>query len=246
MGLKGNGEGTAQNPSVAPEALLRLITDDLSSMLGQVGHLSESLMARPVSLDHDLKNLYYRINSAIELVDNYRLGLSLNLLSGNSGYLTSVPASSVMYEVIRGLEPLARANGIKLMLNVTDKLPPIVANQEVLRSALTSVGFGLLNFLVSSDNEQTELSLDLVQKSEQATIGWYWQGDKLSAHDWRASKRAVASGGRPGLIFTNHSSGIFIGDFMLKLLNSELKTTKRFNRPGLMASFKLTSQLSLV
>lgn len=245
MGLKGSNEGITQNPSVVPEALLRLITDDLSSMLGQIGHLSEALMAAPGPLDHDLKSLYSRVSSAIELVDNYRLGLRLNLAAIDSDYLSSVPASSVMYEVIRALEPLARGNGIKLTLNVTDKLPPIVANQEVLRSALTSIGFGLLNFL-GADNKQTELSLDLTQKNEHATIGWYWQGDKLSAHDWRASKRAVASGGHPGLIFSNHSSGIFIGDFMLKLLDSELKTTKRFNRPGLMASFKLTSQLSLV
>lgn len=223
-----------------------------TSALRDVAHASSH--AAPLSdarthseIAEALQAIQTTADGTIRLLDSYLFGARLALERDYRLSMEPVSVASVLYDTGQQLSSLAKLYGVDLKLAIPGKFEPVMANRQALQSALTSLGWTLIEALPSISAHELTLSLaahrcrygivaGVYSDVEQLTTDALRQGRKLHGHVRQPLATLSPSGG----------AGVFVADAILQAMDSELKPTRHRNLYGLGAVLQPTPQIQLI
>jgi len=185
------GRGIHSSPALS-EQLLLSVAEQLKLPLLQIARRAE-LATLEKSGTSDLKDIQTTADAAIRLLDNYLFGARLSMEDQYQLQMEPVSISSVLYDSGQQLDAMAKLYGVELELNLGGKFGPVMANRNGLQSALTSLGYSLIEALPSLHDKKMRLQLaahrcrygivaGLYSDVEQLTTDALRQGRKLHGH----------------------------------------------------------------
>ncbi len=229
--------------SLLSQELLLSVAEQLKLPLLQIARQAEH---GRLTNDTDVESIQVVADSALQLIDNYTLGVRLSL---DRQLLATEPVSisSVLYDTSRELDALAKTYGVSLELNIAGKFGPVMAHRLGLQAALVSLGAALIEALPAQGNKQLRLQLATHRCRYGVVAGLYADTEEITA-DMLARGRALQGRARQPLASLTHSSGagIFVADSILEAMNLKLKTSRHHGMFGLGTVLQPNHQLQLV
>ena len=145
--------GQPVTSSLLSQELLLSVAEQLKLPLLQIARQAEN---GRLTNQFDPTVIQVTANSALQLIDNYTLGVRLSL---DRQLLETEPISisSVLYDTTEQLASLAKSYGVNLELNIAGKFGPVMAHRLGLQAALVSLGASLIEALPALESEQLTL-----------------------------------------------------------------------------------------
>lgn len=234
---------TEDNSVVLSQQLLLSVVEELKSPLLQVSRLAElgQLTNQP-----NLKQIQTSTQSALQLIDNYSLGVRLaqnpQILD-----LDTTSVSAILYDASQELDALAKAYGVKLELNVGGRYGPVMANRQALKAALTSLGAALIEALPALEAPQLKLQLATHSSRYGVVAGVYTDSKQLTNNALQNGRKLQATSRQPLINLTYTSgAGVFVADSILKSMNLKLRASRHQGLYGLGTILQSNNQLQLV
>jgi len=234
-----------ETPILSQQLLLN-IAEELKMPLIRIARANEVNL-----LGNDLQNASLEIikvatDSALQLIDNYILGIRL-AVEENSFIEESISISSVLYDTAIDLTKLARINGIELELNIAGKFEPVSANREALQAALVSLGSALIEALPAHDHVQMKLQLATHRSRYGIVAGVYAQTKQLSEQSLKMGRKLQKTSRQPFINLSHNSgAGIFVADSILNSMGLKLTSSRHHNLYGLATILKPVHQMQLI
>ncbi len=194
----------------------------------------------------DLSSIENSASYALQLIDNYLLGLKLNQ---QKLALEQEPVSvaAVLYDSGQLLSNLAKEYGVKLELNITGKYEPVMAHRQGLESAIVSLGSSLIEAISAQDKSKYTLQLATHRCRYGIVAGVYADNPELTANLLRQGRRLIGRARQPLVNLTySAGAGIFVADSILNAMSLSLKASRHHRLYGLGAVMRGSSQLQLV
>ncbi len=214
--------------------------------LMQIARLSEQagLSNDPKS---NSKTIQSTADAALQLLDNYILGVRLSLQPQNFD-LEAVSISSVLYDTGQQLEGLAKNYGVDLELNVAGRFGPVTANKKALQAALVSLGSALIESIAALDQPKLRLQLATHRSRYGLVAGVYAEARQVSMDTLVSGRKLQRINSRQPLINLSHTSGagIFVAETILKAMNLNLTASRHHKLYGLATILKPNNQLQLI
>src|SRR6185437_9251592 len=142
----------ADAPAALSQNLLLSITEQLKLPLLNIARQAELAGLQPVY--GDFNAIRTTAETALQLLDNYLLGVRLAGEEATFAAIEPVSVSSVLYDVGEQLRPMAASYGVKLDLYVDGKYGPVMAHRRGLQAALVSLGYALVEALPAAELPQ--------------------------------------------------------------------------------------------
>ncbi|MEI9913560.1 MAG: hypothetical protein WDN66_00900 [Candidatus Saccharibacteria bacterium] len=183
---------------------------------------------------------------ALQLIDNYLLGLKLNQ---QRIALEQEPVSvaAVLYDSGQLLNNLAKEYGVKLELNITGKYEPVMAHKQGLESAIVSLGSSLIEAVSAQDSPKYRLQLATHRCRYGIVAGVYADNPGLTTDLLRQGRKLAGNARQPLPNLTySAGAGIFVADSILNAMSLSLKASRHHSLYGLGAVMKGSRQLQLV
>lgn len=229
--------------SILSQELLLSVAEQLKLPLLQIARQAEH---GRLTNDTDARAIQVSADSALQLIDNYALGVRLSL---DRQLLETEPISisSVLYDASQQLDALAKSYGVNLELNIAGKFGPVMAHRQGLQAALVSLGAALIESLPAHDNQQLTLQLATHRCRYGVVAGLYADTEQLTT-DMLNRGRALQGRARQPLATLTHSSGagVFVADAILEAMNLKLKVSHHHGMFGLGTVLQPNHQLQLV
>ncbi|MHB1865089.1 MAG: hypothetical protein ACYCPS_02910 [Candidatus Saccharimonadales bacterium] len=194
----------------------------------------------------DLSTIESSASYALQLIDNYLLGLKLNQ---QKVALEQEPVSiaAVLYDSGQLLDNLAKEYGITLELNITGRYEPVMAHRQGLESAIVSLGSSLIEAAGAQDSKKYRLQLATHRCRYGIVAGIYADNPNLTTELLRQGRKLMGSARQPLVNLTySAGAGIFVADSILTAMSLSLKASRHHRLYGLGAVMKGSSQLQLV
>lgn len=222
--------------------LLLHIAEELKLPFLQIARHSENAATKN---QNDLKLVQVVAENALRLLDNYTLGVSMNLESYESR-LEPVSVPSVLYEATNQLRPIAKKYGVDLQLNVKGRYNPVMADKQGLQAALVSLGSALIEALPAQGPQQLSLCFATHHGRNGIVAGIYGHSKQLSK-DVLKKGRQLQHGRQP-FVSLSHTSGagIIVADSLLEAMDLRLYSSRHEGLYGLGVAMQPTHQLELV
>lgn len=229
--------------SILSQQLLLAVAEELKLPLMQLARQAEYGRLHG---ETELSNMQATAETALRLLDNYVLGVRLNLQPQDL-QLETVSLSSVLYDAAQQLDGYAKNYGVALELNIAGRFGPVVAHRQGLQAALVSAGAALIEALPALESRQLKLQLATHRCRYGIVAGLYSDSPQLSASALQNGRRLLGSSRQP-LTKISHSSGagIFVADAILRAMDLQLKASRHHRLYGLGTVFKASPQLQLV
>lgn len=228
---------------ILSQQLLLSVAEELKLPLLQIARQAEQ--ASLTGTDN-LSNIQTAADSALQLLDNYALGVRLTL---EPEQLAPEPVSisSVLYDTGQQLDALAKSYGVELRLNIAGKFGPVVAHRKGLQAALVSLGTSLIEAIPALEGSKTQLQLATHRCRYGIVAGLYADTPQLTRTALKKG-RALANNSRQPLLNLSYTSGagIFVADSILKAMNLRLSTSRHHSLYGLGAVLQPNYQTQLV
>jgi hypothetical protein len=238
---------TNETPILSQELLLN-VAEELKMPLMQIARLAES---ERLSSRHDVSQnsciIEATAESALQLIDNYALGIRLSLEPQNFD-IESVSVSSVLYDTCHQLDALAKTYGVNLELNVSGRYGPVEANRRGLQAALASLGAALIEALPAIDGKR-QLNLQLAtHRSRYGIVAGIYSETKNVSTRTLSSARRLGMASRQPLVNLSHKggSGVFVAEAILRAMNLSLTTSRHNNLYGIATILQPNHQLELI
>lgn len=232
---------------ILSQQLLLSMADEIKMPLMQIARLAEynSLVDGGQSRDND-KVIRATADSAVQLIDNYILGVRL-AMEPQQFDLESISVSSVLYDSCQQLDALAKSYGIGLELDIAGRFGPVTANRQALQAALVSLGASLIEALPALQSTQLKLQLATHKSRYGIVAGVYTDTKQISAQAIRSGRKLQHNSRQPLLNMTHKSgAGVFIADSILRSMDLRLMTSRHHRLYGIGTVLKLNNQLQLV
>ncbi|HVW23629.1 MAG TPA: hypothetical protein VHB51_04085 [Candidatus Saccharimonadales bacterium] len=228
------------------QQLLLSVAEELKLPLLQIAAQAEQGL---LTGQTDLRQIQTTADMALRLLDNYALGVRLNL-EPQQLLMEPVSVSSVLYDAGQRLDSLAKSYGVSLELNIAGKFGPVMAHKQGLEAALVSLGAALIEALpAAGGSQQPQLKLQLATHRCRYGIvaGLYADQPQLTSHTLAEGRKLQAASRQP-LIKLTHTSGagIFVADTILQSMQLKLHASRHRRLYGLGAVLQPTNQLQLV
>lgn len=232
--------------TVLSQQLLLSVAEELKLPLLQIAHLAEQSQLADLNILVSQKDIQATAASALQLLDNYILGVRLSL-DPKQFDIESVSVSSVLYDASHQLSAIAKSYGVDLELNVAGKFETVSANRRGLQAALVSLGAALIEALPALETKQLRLQL-ATHRSRYGIVAGVYADTKQVSVQALSSGRKLQSSSRQPLINLSHSSGagIFVADTILRAMNLNLKASRHHRLYGIGTILKSNSQLELI
>lgn len=232
----------ADSPILSQQLLLG-VAEELKLPLLQIARQAEQAQ---LTGQADLKKIQTTADTALQLLDNYVLGVRLAMEPAGLG-VESVSVSSVLYDTGQQLDALAKNYGVSLELGVAGKFGPVLAHRAGLQAALVSLGASLIEALPAQENCQLKLYLATHRSRYGVVAGLYTDAKHLSATTLQHGRKLQEHSRQPLMNITHTSgAGIFVADTILKAMNLRLSASRHHRLYGLGTVLQSNHQLQLV
>ncbi|HTB48919.1 MAG TPA: hypothetical protein VK712_02455 [Verrucomicrobiae bacterium] len=237
------GRSDSRSPILSQQLLLG-VAEELKLPLMQIARQAE--YGRRDGGQTDLAALQATADHALRLLDNYALGVRLNL-EPQELELESVSVSSVLYDTGQQLDSLARNYGVELELNIIGRYGPVMAHRQGLQSALVSLGAALIEALPALQLPQLKLQLATHRSRYGIVAGLYTDTEQLTNEALQRGRRLQGRSRQP-LLDMSHTSGagIFVADTILRAMNLNLRASRHQRLYGLGTVLQPSHQMQLV
>jgi len=195
----------------------------------------------------DLGEIRVTADAAVQLLDNYILGVQLANQEVNLMQTEPVAISSVLHSAGQRLQPIAKAYGVRLDMHIDGKYGPVMAHRRGLEAALVSLGYALVEALPAQDAPQLKLQLSAHRCRYGIVAGIYCDTEQITTEALRIGRQLYGRARQPvsGVSHTS-GAGIFVADAILHAMQSQLTTSRYHRLYGLGAILPLNPQLQLV
>lgn len=235
----------AATPPVLTQNLLLSITEQLKLPLLHIARQAE--LAGINSSEKNLKTIQLAADSALQLLDNYILGVQLACQRMCLPEVEPVSVASVLYDASTQLQPMASAYGVTLDLDIDGRYGPVMAHRQGLQAALVSLGYALVEALPAQDLPQMRLRLSAHRCRYGIVAGLYCDGEQIAAQALRHGRQLYGRARQPlGGISHTSSAGVFVADAILHAMQSQLTVSHHRQMHGLGTVLSLSSQLQLL
>ena len=234
----------AAEPSAAlSQQLLLSVTEQLKLPLLQIARQAEH---GQLTGQTDAANIQATADNALQLLDNYVLGVRLSL-DHQQLDIEPVSIASVLYDTGQQLDSMAKRYGVGLELNIAGRFGPVMAHRQGLQAALVSLGTSLIEALPALDSPQLTLHLATHRCRYGIVAGLYADTQHLSSETLRRG-RALQGKARQPLASLSYGSaaGIFVADAILDAMRLKLKVSRHHRLYGLGTVLQPNHQLQLV
>jgi len=233
----------ANNSAILSQQLLLSVTEQLKVPLLQIAREAEH---GQLSGTTDPVKIQLTAESALQLIDNYALGVRLNLEQSQLE-IEPVSVASVLYDTGQQLDSVAKSYGVDLELNIAGRFGPVMAHREGLQAALVSLGTSLIEALPALQTKQLTLQLATHRCRYGIVAGVYADIEKLSSETLRQGRRLQGKARQPLATLTHNSgAGVFVADAILQAMDLELKVSRHHRLYGLGTVLQPSQQLQLV
>jgi len=235
----------ADAPAALSRNLLLSITEQLKLPLLNIARQAELAGLQPVY--GDFNAIRTTAETALQLLDNYLLGVRLASEEATFAVIEPVSVSSVLYDVGEQLRPMAASYGVKLDLYVDGKYGPVMAHRRGLQAALVSLGYALVEALPAAELPQLRLQLSAHRCRYGIVAGLYCDADQVAARTLKYGRQLYGRARQPlGAISHTSSAGVFVADAILHAMQSQLTVSHHRKLHGLGTVLQLSPQLQLV
>jgi hypothetical protein len=227
------------------EQLLLAIAEELKTPLINIARSAE------LGQMQDTADAYAQIqttaDSTIRLLDSYLFGARLSLDEEYRLSMEPVSVASVLYDTGQQLSSLAKLYGVDLRLAIPGKFEPVMANHQALQSALTSLGWTLIEALPNLGASELTLSLAAHRCRYGIVAGLYSDVEQLTSEALKRGRKLHGHVRQPlATLSPSSGAGVFVADAILQAMDSELKLSRHRNLYGLGAVLQPTPQIQLV
>lgn len=230
-------------PVLLSQQLLLSVAEELKLPLMQLARQAEQGQA---SGQADLRQMQQTADMALNLLDNYALGIRL-ALEPSTLELEAVSVSSILYDTGRQLDRMAKSYGVELELNIAGRYGPVLAHRQGLQAALVSLGVALIEALPAQDAPQLKLHLATHRSRYGIVAGVYADTRQLSREALQKGRRLQRHSRQPLLNLTHTSgAGIFVADSILQSMRLKLQASRHQRLYGLGTVLQTNNQLQLV
>ncbi len=237
MGQRGTGS------SILSQQLLLSVAEKLKLPLMQIARQAEY---GKLDGQTDLATIQATADHALRLLDNYALGVRLNL-EPQLFDLESVSVSSVLYDTGQQLAGLAKNYGVELEIDIAGRYGPVMAHRQGLQSALVSLGAALIEALPALETTQLRLQLATHRSRYGIVAGLYADAQGLTSEALQQGRRLLSQSRQP-LPNISHTSGagIFVADTILRAMDLNLRASRHHRLYGLGTVLQPSHQMQLV
>ncbi len=235
---------SAADPSAAlSQQLLLSVTEQLKLPLLQIARQAEH---GQLTGQTDAASIQATADNALQLLDNYVLGVRLSL-DHQQLDIEPVSIASVLYDTGQQLDSLAKRYGVGLELNIAGRFGPVMAHRQGLQAALVSLGTSLIEALPALDSPQLKLHLATHRCRYGIVAGLYADTQHLSSEALRRG-RALQGKARQPLASLSYGSaaGIFVADAILDAMRLKLQVSRHHRLYGLGTVLQPNHQLQIV
>ncbi len=157
-----------------------------------------------------------------------------------------VAISSLFYEAVQELMPLAKHYGVELRLDDLTRMQPVVGDAQILRAALFSLG--QIFVLAAAENDTPMPVQFAAHRSRYGIIaGIYTPASELSVDAFRRAKKLYAATSQPlSRLVSGPATGVFVADTLLQSLSTKLHVARYRHLTGLAVTLPMCKQLQLV
>jgi hypothetical protein len=228
---------------VLSQQLLLSVAEELKLPLLQIARQAEQGQTGGQA---DLDTIRATADTALRLLDNYVLGVSLAMRPERLN-LESVSVSSILYDTGQQLDALAKSYGVNLELGITGRFAPVRAHRQGLQAALVSLGAALIEGLPAQDNSRFKLTMATHRSRYGIVAGLYADTRQLSKDALSRGRRLQATSRQP-LLNLSHTSGagVFVADTILNSMGLHLIASRHHRLYGLGTVLQSNRQLHLV
>jgi hypothetical protein len=229
------------------------IAEELKLPLTHITRLAElpqMRLAGAEQADDIFPGIHASADMAMQLLDSYLLSLRLHVRSNVEMPLAREPVSlaSVLYDARQDLLAIANRYEVSLDMDCGGACQPVLANRYALRSAFTSLGYGLIASLpANGGGQQLTLHLATHRDKHGVVAGMYGHLDGLSAKAFRRADELQGCARQPLVAaLPGSGAGVFVADAILQAMSSRLRVGRHRKLPGFAATLEPSAQLQLV
>ncbi len=228
------------------ERLFLSVADQLSQVFLQLTRLSEVASNADAATQLERWSLVHDIaDSAMHLTESYALNARLieHLVNPE---MEPVTISSLLYDALQQLSPLAKRYGVELRLDELPRMAPVMSDKLVLQAALVSLG-QVFVAAVSEDEKQIPLRLVAHRSRYGIVAGLYTEENELSTEAFRRAKHLYGTVRQPlARLTSGPATGVFIAENLLQSVAAKLHVARYHNLTGLATTLPVCNQLQLV
>lgn len=232
-------------PPVLTQHLLLSVVEQMKMPLLNIARRAElSALQAEVAGLHDIRTT---ADAALQLLDNYILGVQLATQEAQLDHLEPVAVSSVLYSAGQRLQPIAKAYGVQFDVQMDGRYGPVMTHRKGLEAALVSLGYALVEALPAQDAPQMRLQLSAHRCRYGIVAGLYCETEQVTAEALRTGRQLYGRARQPlGGITHTSGAGVFVADAILHAMQAQLTTSRYRHLYGLGTVLQLNPQLQLI
>ena len=241
------GQHTPAGTKYTSEKLFLSLSEQLSHTFLLIARSVEqpALAASDTTLETTLKRVHDLAEAATQLTEAYALSARLQqqVVTPN---VEPVAISSLFYDTVQQLMPLAKQYGVELRLDDLTRLQPVVGDAQILRAVLMSLG---QIFVLAAAESDTPVQVRFAAHRSRYGIvaGIYTPASELSVDAFRRAKKLYATTSQPlSRLVSGPATGVFVADTLLQSLSAKLHVARYRHLTGLAMTLPMCKQLQLV
>lgn len=232
-------------PPVLTQHLLLSVVEQMKLPLLNIARRAE--LGVLSAEDAGLNDIRITADAALQLLDNYILGVQLATQEAQLDHTEPVAISSVLYNAGQRLQPVAKAYGVQFDVSIDGKYGPVMTHRKGLEAALVSLGYALVEALPAQNAPQMRLQLSAHRCRYGVVAGLYCETEQVTAQALRTGRQLFGRARQPlGGVSHTSGAGVFVADAILHAMQSQLTTSRYRKLYGLGTILQLNPQLQLV
>lgn len=232
-------------PPALSQHLLFSVMEQLKLPLLHIARHAELATVRPER--ESLDTVRVTADAALQLLDNYLLGVQLATGEGHYFEVEPVSVAGVLYDAGNQLRPLAEAYGVELDLRIDGRYGLVMAHRRGLQAALVSLGQSLVEGLPAQEAAQLRLQLSAHRCRYGIVAGLYCDVQQITTQALRQGRQLYGRARQPlGAISHTAGAGVFVADAILHAMRAQLRPSRHHRLYGLGTVLPLNPQLQLV
>lgn len=228
------------------QRLFLSLTERLSHFFLQIARLAEQSAAEPPKKAAEIRRVIETVSAAATtLTEAYTMDVRLRsrLVSPVSEVVT---VSSLLHEVEHTLQPLAAQYGVKIAVDDSCHLSPVLGDPVILSAALSSLGQVFVQAMAELNPGET-LRFAAHRTRYGVVAGVYMESGEVSTDAFRRAKKLYGKVSEPfGKLVSGPATGVFVADSLLQMVSAKLHVARYQHLSGLAVTLPVCSQLQLV